>query len=97
MARNELITIPAATWTPLTNANATAARVQNLSSYDVRLSATPNTTPPTTLAGAVVLPPGEILAADLTFAQLWPGVSAPVRLWAFGDIEVTLSVSHADA
>jgi hypothetical protein len=97
MARNETITIPAATWTQLTNANAAAARVQNRSGYSVLLSATPNATAPTTTAGAVELLPGQILAADLTFAQLWPGVTAPVRLWAYCDLSATLSASHADA
>ena len=97
MARNDTLSIPAATWTQLTNANAEAARVQNRSGYSVLLSATANTTAPTTAAGAVELLPSQTLAADMTFAQLWPGITAPVRLWAYCDLPVTLSVSHADA
>ena len=97
MARNDNVTIPATTWTQLTNANATAIRVQSVSGTEIMLQATNGTTAPTTLLGVIVLPGGDVLAADLPIAQLWPGVTGANRVWAFSSPASVVSVSHADA
>ncbi len=97
MARNDNVAIAANTPVQLTNANAAAVRVHNMSGYPVILQATAGTTPPTSSAGGVTLPAGGTLAADLTLAQLWPGITGANRLWAIAVLNCDLSVSHADA
>jgi len=97
MARNDNVTIPRAVWTQLTNANATAIRVQSVSGSEMRLQATNGTTAPTTQVGTIALTGGAVLAADLTIAQLWPGVAGANRVWAFANTASVASVSHADA
>ena len=97
MARNDNVSCAAGATVQLTNANVAAVRVHNLSGYTVTLQATSGTTPPASRAGGVVLQAGGTLAADLTLAQLWPGVTGANRLWAFADLSCELSVSHADA
>lgn len=97
MPQNTNITVSAA-WTQLTDANVTAIRVQNLSAaQDVILQATNGTTAPTSDAGAVDLRASQTLAADLTLAQLWPGVASANRVWGKAKTvnAVPLSVSHA--
>jgi hypothetical protein len=97
MARNDNVAIPALTWTQLTNANATAIRVQSVILSEMTLQATNGVTAPTTQVGAIVLAGGAVLAADLTIAQLWPGVTGANRVWAFATAASVASVSHADA
>ena len=97
MARNDNVAIPALTWTQLTNANATALRVQSVSGSEMRLQATNGVTAPSTLLGTIVLGGGNVLAADMTIAQLWPGVDGANRVWAFANTASVASVSHADA
>ena len=97
MARNDNVAIPALTWTQLTNANATAIRVQSVSGSEMRLQATNGVTAPTTQVGVIVLAGGAVLAADLTIAQLWPGVTGANRVWAFATAASVASVSHANA
>lgn len=98
MARNDTFGLPSGAWTQLTNANASAVRVQNRSGYSILISATHGTTAPTTVNGAIEVLPFQTLAADMTLAQLWPGVDpAANRLWAWSDNGATVSVSHANA
>jgi len=97
MARNDNVEIPRAVWTQLTNANASAIRVQSVSATEMMLQATNGVTAPSTLLGVIVLAGGNVLAADLTIAQLWPGVAGANRVWAFANTATVASVSHADA
>lgn len=97
MARNETFGLTVGVWTQLTNAAATAARVQNRSGYSILISATNGATAPTTVEGAIELLPYQIMAADITLAELWPGVTGANRLWGYSDNGATVSVSHADA
>jgi hypothetical protein len=91
------MTLPAGVWTQLTNANASAIRVQNQSGITVELQATNGGTAPSDNRGSIGLEARETLAADLTLAQLWPGIVGANRIWAFAYTSVTVSVSHADA
>jgi len=97
MARNDNVAIPALTWTQLTNANTTAIRVQSVILSEMTLQATNGVTAPTTQVGVIVLAGGAVLAADLTIAQLWPGVTGANRVWAFATAASVASVSHANA
>lgn len=95
-ARNTDISIAPGAPVSLTDGAVTACRVQNLSGWSISLQATATSTPPASRAGGVALSPGGTLAADMTLAQLFPGVgSGALYLWAFVDIPCTVSVSHA--
>jgi hypothetical protein len=78
----------------ITNNDVTAARVQNVSGFDILIKATVGAVAPTDTLGAVNFKPGQIIAADLTLAQVWPGI-AGTRLYALCDQNAVLSVSHA--
>jgi hypothetical protein len=96
MARNEDVSCANGDWTQLTNGDVSAIRVHTSSVNQVILQASNGTTEPASDAGSLPLAAGSTLAADLTLAQLWPGISGANRLWAKpigGD--VLLSVSHA--
>ena len=95
MPRTVDITCPARTWTALTDADVDALTVSNRGQHGVFLQGRANTTAPTTTAGAVPLLPGQVIAADITLAQLFPGVSTPVRVFAFAPEGAVLSVQHA--
>jgi hypothetical protein len=96
MPQNTTVTYPANTWTQITDASVTAIRVQNQSIFTVSLSATSSAVAPTNLSGAIELAGGETLAADLTLAQLFPGVTGATRLWVYPvGHPAVLSISHA--
>lgn len=95
MPQNATVAVPAGTWTQLTNADVSALRVQNLNGYAIELKATVGATAPTNDAGAIVLAAWQAIAADLTLAQLFPGVSGANRVYAFSDAPALVSVSHA--
>jgi hypothetical protein len=95
MAQNTNITCPTGAWTLLTNSNVTALRAMNIGSSGVWLQATVGATPPSNTIGAIQLLENEILAADLTIAQLWPGVAGANRVYAMAPDGSELSVSHA--
>ena len=95
MPQNATVTVPAGTWTQITNANVTALRVQNLNGFPIKIKATAGAVAPTDAAGAITLLPHAAIAADLTLAQLFPGVSGANRVYAFSDAPALVSVSHA--
>lgn len=97
MAQDTKLFLPKDVWTLLTNVNVAAARVQNRCMTSIELQATNGTTPPTGTNATLTLLAGEILAADMTLAQLWPGVTGANRLWALSWTDTSVSVSHADA
>lgn len=95
MPQNTNIALTAGVWGQLTNADVTALRVQNLNGYEIKIKATVGAVAPTSDAGAIVLAAGQAIAADLTLAQLFPGVSGANRVYAFSDAPALVSVSHA--
>ena len=95
MPQNATVAVSARTWTQLTNSDVSALRVQNLNGYPIEIMGTVGAVAPTSDAGALVLAAGQAIAADLTLAQLFPGVSGANRVYAFSDIATTVSVSHA--
>lgn len=94
MAQDTSVNLAAATWTRLTNATVTALRVQNQTSDILHLKGVNGTTAPTTLLGTITLFPGAAIAADLTLAQLWPGISA-TDVFAYSPTGGAVSFSHA--
>lgn len=93
MAQNTDIALTDGAWTQLTDADVSAIRVQNRSGYMVLLQATAAAVAPTSSNGCVEIESKEILAADITLAEIWPGVTGAARVWAWGSGVV--SVSHA--
>lgn len=92
---NSDVSVPANTWTQLTTDNVSAIRIYNRSLFSVNIAATFGVSTPTTTSGALELGGGETMAADLTLAQLFPGITGANRVWAFSTAPVVLSVSHA--
>lgn len=83
MAQNTDITLTAATWTQLTNADAAGnITFQNKTGDRIWVKATTDTTTPTNFDGAIGYEPlqGESLK---TIAQIFTGLTSPDRLWAW--------------
>lgn len=95
-ARNTDVTLSTTAPTLLTDGAVAACRVSNKTGYVVLLQATATTTAPTSRAGGVPLMPSATAAADLTLADLFPGIGAgAMYLWAYADGGGAVSVSHA--
>lgn len=94
MARSEDVTIPAKTWTQLTNADVTSITFQNKSrSHIVQVEATVGAVAPSAVDGTEYGPgTGEY---DLSLATAFPGVTGANRVWAYATRSVTVFVSHA--
>lgn len=95
MAQLTTVSAAAATWTAITNADATAITFQNRSGHNMLLKGTIDGTAPTTDAGAILYPPftGERL---VTITDLFPEPSGVDRLWVyFADGPGQVMVSHA--
>ena len=95
MPLNVTVTLTPNTWMQLTDANVTAARVQNYGASPVYVMATVGAVAPVNFNGAILLDTGSAFAADLTLAQLWPGIVGGNRIYAFCDKAVPVSISHA--
>lgn len=92
-ARNTDVSVPAGTWTQLTDNDVTAITFQNKSKVvDLYVKGTVGANAPTTTAGAIRYEPlmGERNAA---VADLFPGVAA-TRVYAWCSDAVDVFVSH---
>lgn len=98
MPQHTSIKLDQGTWQQLTNADISAARVENVGAYRLFIQATAGTTPPTSDLGALEYDPGQGFAADQTLAILFPGITGANRLWAMCTAQPLVgkvSVSHA--
>lgn len=94
-ATNTTVSVPANTWTQLTTADASAITFQNLSSYDILVTATTDATTPTAQSVVLRYGPGEG-ETNLTIANKWLGLTAPDRVWAYcSNQAASVFVSHA--
>lgn len=93
MAQNTTVTIPAQTWTEMTNSNITSVTFQNVGNYQCSVKATTGSAP-STLFGAVEYDAGQG-ERNVALSSLFPGVAGAVRLWAYSDIGTSMMVSHA--
>lgn len=83
------------TWTEITNAAvSTAITFQNISQVPITMKATTGSTAPTDGTGGVVYMPGQGEQGK-TLAELFPGLSSPVRLWGNTPLGGSVMVSHA--
>ena len=81
MAQHTTISAAIATWTEITNADATAITFQNLAGINMLLKGTTGSAP-SDLTGAIVYPPftGEKL---VTITDLFPNPASVDRLWVY--------------
>lgn len=93
MPQNTTVTIPAETWTQLTDADISAITFQNLSSNFVLIKATTDTVAPTNTDGAIRYNPGQG-ERNASLADLFPGLAARDRVWAFAPSPARIFVSH---
>ncbi|KHQ50267.1 hypothetical protein [Mameliella alba] len=96
MARNEVVDFEGSGWVELTNAeNASGVvAIQNRGVDPVRvLATTDGTAPAASEAGGWSYLPGE--ADARTLADMFPGLTSPVRLWAKGRRGGYVMVSYA--
>lgn len=98
MAQNGRVRVTAGgitTWTELTNAAiSTAITFQNISQVPITVKATTGSTAPSDGTGGVTYAPGQGEQGK-TLAELFPGLSSPVRLWANSPLGGSMTVSHA--
>lgn len=94
MPQNTNINIPALTWTLLTNADVSSARVQNVSGYRIKIQGTVGAVAPTSDEGSIFLMPSQGFNAEISLSDIFPGVSGVNRLYAFCETAVPVSVSH---
>lgn len=95
MAFSDDVDVPKWSWVQLTNADVTECTFVNKGGSALLVKATAGATPPTSTDGAIPYEPGAGEAlGDL--ATLFPGVSSPTRLYAWGATDATVCmVSHA--
>lgn len=94
MAQNTTITIPAAAWTQITDADITSITFQNVGSNHILIKATSGATAPTTAVGGFRYNPGQG-ERNVTLADLFSGVSSANRVWAYSTDGSSVVVSHA--
>jgi hypothetical protein len=94
MAQNTTITIPAAAWTQITDANITSITFQNVGINHSLIKATSGTTAPTTTVGGFRYNPGQG-ERNVAMSDLFSGVSGANRVWAYSTDGSSVVVSHA--
>ena len=95
MPRNQTLRIPASTWTQLTDGDTAAIRIQSLNGNAIKIMATTADVAPTNDSGAIELNSREVIGANYTLAELWPGVVGAKRVWGWCKYSADISVSHA--
>lgn len=101
MPRHDDVLCPKRTWTILTDsadASIDGVRLQNLSDHPVRIQAAATaSTIGLAVGGALLLRAGgEIIYSTDTLAELFPGVTSPLHLFAYSyHADVEISASHA--
>lgn len=94
-ARNNDVVLPAGAWTQLTDGDVTALRVQNLGTGVIWIMARVGAGAIASRSGAICLDEFVAISADMTLAELFPGISGANRVYAWSDVGGLASVSHA--
>ena len=94
MAQNTTTTLPANTWTQLTNSDITSATFQNNSGNVIFITGTAGAVAPTSLIGAIRYNPGTG-ERNVAMTDLFPGVSGANRLYAIAVSGGHCFISHA--
>lgn len=94
MAQNTVVTLPAQTWTQLTDADVSAITFQNRSPYHIFIAGATDATAPTNFTGAIRYNPGQG-ERNVTLADLFLGLTSPDRVYAYCEHPAQVFVSHA--
>ena len=95
MAQNAILPIPAGVWTLITDSDISAASWVNAGPMKIWVTATIDTTAPTSFGGAWPYEPGMGECSDRALSILWPGLTGRDRLWAYSDVKGQVTISHA--
>jgi len=93
MAQNTTVTLTAATWTQLTDADVASITFQNRSAYPMWVQGTATAVAPSSKDGAIRYNPGQG-ERNVSLGDLFPGISA-ARIYAYSDNGAEVMVSHA--
>jgi len=94
MPQNTTISVPASTWTLLTNSDVVSATFQNVGSNHIVIKATTSTVAPTDLTGGFRYNPGQG-ERNILMIDLFPGISGADRIWAWSPDGSSVVISHA--
>lgn len=94
MAQHTVVRVRAGQWSQLTNADATNVTFQNRGPYEVYVAATTSAVEPTDTLTALRYEPGQG-ERKVAITDLFPGLAAADRLWAFCEAECEVFISHA--
>ena len=94
-ARNDNVTLAAGAWTQITDGDVTALRVQNVGTGAIWIKARVGAGALASLGGAICLDSMVAIGADMTLADLFPGIAGANRVYAWSDNGGLVSVSHA--
>ena len=94
MPQNTTITVPAITWTQLTDADITSITFQNVGGNHVVIKATTDGTAPTNTTGGFRYNPGQG-ERNVALSDLFPGLTGRDRLWCYSVDGSAVVVSHA--
>jgi hypothetical protein len=89
------VQIPPNTWTLVTVNDVTAATFSNFGMQPVYLKGTVGATPPTSSVGAISLLPFDTRTSAETLAELFPGLGAVTRVYAYCEAPAVVSCNHA--
>jgi len=92
MAQNTTKSVPAKTWTQLTNADVTSLTFQVIEK-PVYIKGTASASAPSSTSGALLYRTGQG-EVNVDLSNLFPGISA-ARVWAYALQDVEVVVSHA--
>ena len=93
MAQQTDITVPAATWTQVTDANVTSITFQVRGHGPIYIKGTTSAVAPTDTTGAIVYVSGQG-EVNKAMGDLFPGIAA-VRVYAYSERVAIVSVGHA--
>ena len=93
MPQNTTISVPAGTWTQITDADVTSITFQVEGNARAYVKGTADATAPTDTIGAIRYSPGQG-ELNTELSDLFPGIAA-ARVWVFATSNIEVFVSHA--
>lgn len=94
MAQNTTVSVPARTWTQLTNADVSAITFQNISGQTIKVKGTVGAVAPDDATGSFgyTAGTGEV---NVVLSELFLGVTGVNRVYAYSHGPAAVAVSHA--
>ena len=95
MAKNETVSVPADTWTQLTDGDVSSITFQVLGGEGVRVVAQNGAASDPSNAEDVIYYPPAHGERNVSLSDLFPGVTDPNRVYAYAPDAALVFVSHA--